>query len=276
MNKSNFELRIGLLGLGLLGLTGLAGALADSSLPHDLARAFHPPSLKNGLGYDAYGVSLGHRILTGAWHSLWVSALVTAITLFLGLVIGTAAALGPKAIQVVSRNLIDCFLGFPGLLLAILIASIMPHNNATLVFSIAATGWTGRARFCQALLGKLSHEPHIEAARAQGASLVRILSRHLWPLLAGQLLIQASLAMGQAILAEASLSFLGLGGNAGNESWGTLISEGRDHLIEAPHISLIPGVFFVIIVLAFTLTAEGLRKELDPNSTRGYTKKLRK
>lgn len=266
VRRSLKPLTLGAAILAPLLVASTAGIFVPPAPHHDLARALCPPSSEHWLGCDAYGIPLGMRILAGAWRSLRIATLVTAITMAIGLFVGTVAALAPRWIDGILLLLIDWFLAFPGLLLAILIASIMPHTEATIIFALAATAWAGRARFARVLVQDLARRPHVEAAKANGASGPRIVLRHIWPGLHGQMAIQAALSMGGVIMSEASLSFLGLGGTIDNPSWGRLIAEGRDFLIEAPHLSIIPGIIFVLAVLAFNLCAEGLRNRLDPAS----------
>lgn len=267
--RASTALKAGATLCGLVVIAAVAGLVTGADQQQDLALAFARPSSTHWLGCDAFGTDLGRRILAGSWHSLRVAAIVTAITMTLGLLIGTAAAIAPRPAALLLDRLIDCFLAFPGLLLAILIASIMPASDSTVIFALAATAWTARARFTRALMRKLIKLPYIEAARAGGASLSRIISRHAWPAMLGQLAVQAALSFGTVILAEASLSFIGLGGSSDNPSWGRLIAEGRDYLVEAPHLSVLPGLAFVLAVLAFNLLAEGLRNRLDQSFNKG-------
>lgn len=267
--RKSRALRVGILLLLVLLATGLAGIFVDPNPAHRLADALAPPSWRHWLGCDAYGADLGGRILAGAWWSLRVTTVVTAITMGIGLAVGTAAAMASPPLAGAITRIIDSFMAFPGLLLAILLASIMPHSEATIVFALSATGWTGRARFCRAVSTRALSQPFVEAARASGASTARIVVRHVWPSFLGQFLVQGARSLGHVIIAEASLSFLGLGGTLDNASWGRLLAEGREYLVEAPHLSIVPGLVFVLAVVAFNLTAEGLRNALDPGGDVG-------
>ena len=261
--KINHAIKVAAPLLLVLACAALVGAFLDPHPNHDLSRSMAGPSFQHFLGCDPYGVDLGRRLLVGAWQSVRVALVVTALTISIGIMVGTTAAFASQRLSTVILRLIDMLMAFPGLLLAILLASIMPHNEATIIFALSVTRWTGSARFCHALVGSTMREAYIEAARANGASTLRLITRHIWPALTGQVLIQASLSMSAVILAEASLSFLGLGGSTNNSSWGKIIAEGREYLIEAPHLSLFPGIIFIASVLAFTLLAEGLRLRLD-------------
>jgi peptide/nickel transport system permease protein len=269
MLRDNRALSIGLTLVALLFAAALAGALVPAEPPQILSRALAAPSEQHWFGCDPFGADLGARLLAGAWRSLRVATAVTGLTMAAGFAIGAAAAAASPAADAALMRAADLFLAFPGILLAILIASFMPHSEASVIFALAATGWAGRARFCRGLVRNVLARPYVEAASASGASLARLLRRHVLPNVTGQLLIQASLSMGGVILAEASLSFLGLGGALGNPSWGRLIAEGREYLVEAPHLSILPGIAFVLSVVGFNLLSEGLRIRLDPTTNHG-------
>jgi peptide/nickel transport system permease protein len=205
-------------------------------------------------------VDLGSRIAAGALQSLSMGAAITILTMTIGLFMGTLAAVAPTPVSRTVDQITDSFMAFPGLLFAILLAALMPHSRTSVIFALSITGWTSRARFCRALLIRALALPHIESAKALGCSPVRVVTHHLWPTLWGQLLAQTLLSMSYAIMAEASLSFLGLGGSTDNASWGKLIAEGREYLVEAPHLSVFPGLAFLGTVLALNLIAEKLRR----------------
>lgn len=211
------------------------------------------------LGCDTFGADLGMQILAGARQSFLITVFVTLFTLAIGASVGIAAALSPPWADAALSRVIDAFLAFPGLLLAILLASILPHTQASLIVALSITGWTARARFCRTLARQTLTEPYIEAAIASGAGTFRLVARHLWPSMRPQVLVQTALAMGSVVLAEAVLSFLGLGSST-TTSWGRLIADGREYLVEAPHLSVLPGAAFLLVVLGFNLLAEGLRR----------------
>ncbi len=223
----------------------------------DLSHAFAPVSAHHLLGTDPYGNDLALRILEGAAISISTAAAVTVITLSAGFMIGSASALAPSLIEAVFKRGIDAFLAFPGFFLAILLASIMPPSTATVIFALSITGWASSARLCNALVHKVLVAPFIESARASGAPMSRILLRHVWPQLRAQIGVQAILSMAHVILGEASLSFLGLGGPVDSPSWGRLIAEGRQYLIEAPRLSIAPGLALVLTLVSFSVL--GLR-----------------
>lgn len=261
--KLNLSLTTGSALIGLLVIAGAAGSFLPADMPPALSRALEPPSKNHWLGCDALGWDVMGQILKGAFQSLKIGLTVTTLNLFTGLIFGSLAAIAPAWLEATLMRIVDSVMAFPGLLLAIFLASIMPHSASTIVIALALTGWTGRSRFCYGLARQILKEPYIDAAVANGASMPRIILMHVWPSMGAQLGTQAALSMGYVILAEASLSFLGLGGEVDNPSWGRMIADGREYLIEAPHLSIAPGVAFVSTVLAFNLVAEGLRQRLN-------------
>lgn len=265
--KPNLPLQLGLAIFLLLLLAAAAGAIIGPSRAYDLASAFQGPSGAHWLGCDAFGSDLGRQLLAGSWHALWIGLVVTALNMFTGLVIGTVAGLAPYWLDEAIARVIDLTLAFPGLLLAIFLTAMMPRSEGTVIFALALTGWTTRARFCRSLVRQIASEPYVEAAIASGAGHARVVLRHIWPALGGQLLVQSALSLGYVILAEASLSFLGLGGATENPSWGRLIAEGREYMVEAPHLSIIPGLVFLTAVIACNLIAEGLRRRFNVKET---------
>ena len=226
----------------------------------DLSQAFCESSATHLLGCDAYGNDLGWRTAFGVFHSLKISTMTVTCTSLLGLIIGTGITFAPKPLASICLRLIDCFLAFPGLLLAILIAALMPPSPYTVVFSLVIMGWASHARLVRVLLLQTLKQPYVEAARATGASPLRILIREVYPALWGQLLVQATLGLSSVILAEASLSFLGLGGPIGQPSLGALIAEGREYLVESPHVAIVPGCALLLLVLMFQILSRPLSK----------------
>jgi peptide/nickel transport system permease protein len=164
----------------------------------------------------------------------------------------------------VIMRVVDVLLAFPGILLAIFITAVLGPSLANVIFALAATGWTGYARLVRAQILSLRERDYVQAARALGASDGRILFRHLLPNAAGPILIQATFAIPGAILAEASLSFLGLGAPPGTPSWGALVDQGTQYLLVAPHVALFPGIAIAIVVLGFNFLGDALRDALDP------------
>ncbi len=228
----------------------------------DLQHAFESPTLRHIFGTDPYGVDLGIRLVQGATISFTTAISVTVITMTVGILVATLTALAPRMASSFLRRIIDAFLAFPGLLLAILLASVMPPSNSTVVFALSITGWASHARLFTALIKNTLTFPYIEAARASGATTSHLILRHVWPSLLTQIFVQALFSIAHAILGEASLSFLGMGGPVDSPSWGRLIAEGRQYLVEAPHLSIAPGLALMLVLFSLYFAATKMQNRM--------------
>ncbi|MEA2624555.1 MAG: peptide/nickel transport system permease protein [Candidatus Binatota bacterium] len=260
--------RFGWLVVGTLLATG---ALAPVISPADPARTaltenLRPPSLAHPFGQDRLGRDLLSRSIYGARVSLVVGFSTVAVSLAIGTAIGLlAGTLGGWTDEALMR-LVDVLLAFPGVLLSIALAAILGPGLVNVVLALSLVGWTGFARLVRAETLSLRARPHVEAARSLGAGEVRIALRHVVPLLAGPLAVQATFSLAGAIVAEASLSFLGLGTQPPTPSWGAMLSEGRAFLLVAPHVALFPGAAIFSTVLGINFLGDGLRDRLDVRS----------
>ena len=251
----------GLLLLALVG--GAASALVEDPYRTDLGGRLRPPGRTHVLGQDALGRDVLARAVYGARISLGVASLAVALSLLLGIAVGaTAGYVRGWFDEVVSRT-IDVLLAFPGLLLAIALAAVLGPSVRNVVLALTLLGWTGYARLVRAEVASLRRREFVQAAEALGSPPARIIARHLLPLAAPVLAVQASFGLAGAILAEASLSFLGLGAPPPLPSWGAMIDEGRQFLLIAPHLVLVPGLALSLSVLALQLLGDGLRDLLD-------------
>jgi peptide/nickel transport system permease protein len=260
---------------GLAGLLALAAAaLAVPPLarldPYATAldARLAPPRAAHLLGQDALGRDVLARVLVGARISLGVGTAAVLVSLVLGVLVGALAGFRGGWLDEVVGRMIDVLLAFPGLLLAVALAAVLGPSVRNVVLALAALGWTGYARLARAEVAALRQREFVEGARALGAGPVRIVVRHLLPLAAPALLVQASFGMTGAILAEASLSFLGLGAPPPLPSWGAMIDEGRPFLLVAPHLTVFPGVALAATVLALQALGDGLRDALDVRDDR--------
>jgi peptide/nickel transport system permease protein len=244
----------------VLVIAGVLGPLVVHVDPTaiDLASALAGPSATHPLGCDALGRDILSRVLWGARLSLTVSVAVIVLSLALGSVIGGAAALAGGRVDSAVMRAVDIVLAFPGFLLAIALAAILGPGLKSLVIALAAMGWTGYARLVRGEVLSLKEREYVTAARTLGATQSRILFRHLLPGLAGPVAVQASFGIGGIIVAEASLSFLGLGVLPPTPSWGNMLDAGRAFLLVAPHITTAPGVAIGLAVLGFNLLGDGL------------------
>jgi peptide/nickel transport system permease protein len=244
----------------LLALAAALGPLLVRADPLaiDLTRVLAPPGRGHWLGCDALGRDMLARVLWGARLSLTVSTTVVLLSLAVGSIVGGASALAGGHVDSVVIRLVDIVLAFPGFLLAIALAAILGPGVVDLVVALTAMGWTGYARLVRGEVLSLREREYVEAARALGAPPGRLLFRHLLPGLAGPVAVQAIFGIGGIIIAEAALSFLGLGALPPAPSWGNMLDAGRAFLLVAPHLTTAPGVAIGLSVLGFNLLGDGL------------------
>jgi peptide/nickel transport system permease protein len=256
----NLSLTVGatiVAGLLICALIGPRLTAADP-LAIDLGSALAAPSAGHPLGCDALGRDMLTRALWGARISLSVSTCVVAISLLLGtLVGGTAGLVGGRVDDILMRG-VDVLLAFPGILLAIAIAAFLGGGLFDLVVALAAIGWTGYARLVRGEVLSLREREYVVAARALGAPPSRLFLRHLLPSVLGPLTVQATFGVGAIIIAEAALSFLGLGVRPPTPTWGAMVDEGRAFLLVAPHLTTVPGLAIGVSVLGFNFLGDGL------------------
>jgi peptide/nickel transport system permease protein len=223
------------------------------------------PTASHWMGTDQLGRDVLSRILFGARVSLSVSISVVLGAGIVGLTIGSLAGyFGGWFDRIVNTVLINAFLSFPGILLAIAFAAFLGPGIGKVILALIITGWAGYARLARAQILQAREMEYVLAARSLGASHARILIRHLLPNILQPVLVQATIAMAGAILAESTLSFLGLGVLAPMPSWGAMLSDGKSHLFDAPHLVIFPALAVMAAVLAFNLLGDALRDWLDP------------
>ncbi len=215
------------------------------------------------LGYDELGRSIADRLIMGARTSLMVAISVVFISLLLGTLLGTVAAwLGGWWDRVIVL-VIDTFIAFPGILLAIALAGLLGPGIMNTVIALVLTGWVGFARLARAQTLTIKQREHVQAARALGTGDVRIIRHHLLPLIMAPLLVEATFAISGTVVAEASLSFLGLGVQPPEASWGAMIREGTRYMLVAPHLVLAPGCAVFLVVISINLLGDRLRDKMD-------------
>lgn len=215
------------------------------------------------LGYDDLGRNILSRLLAGAGVSLTVAAVVTAFTFTLGTSFGLLAGFFGGWVDFLLVQVTDVFLAFPGILLAIAFAAVLGPGLDNLILALCMTSWVGYARLTRAQALSLKNRQHVLAAITLGASTPRILLRHMLPLLAAPLLVEMTFSIASLVIAEASLSFLGLGIQAPHASWGTMLRDGVRYLLVAPHYVLAVGLSLMSLVLAINVLGDRLRDAWD-------------
>jgi peptide/nickel transport system permease protein len=261
---------VGRWGLALALLLVIAALAAPWLAPYDpaaqnLPARLSPPDHAHWMGTDELGRDIFSRILYGARVSMIVSFSVVLGAGLFGLFIGALSGYyGGWFDLIVNVALINAFLSFPGILLAIAFSAFLGPGLGKVILALVITGWAGYARLARAQVLQQKEMEYVLAARSLGASDARIIARHLLPNILQPVMVQATIAIAGAILAESTLSFLGLGVLAPLPSWGAMLSDARGHLFDAPHLVIFPGLAVMSAVLAFNLLGDALRDWMDP------------
>jgi peptide/nickel transport system permease protein len=236
---------------------------AHIDLPTRLAR----PSSTHWCGTDELGRDILSRLIYGSRISMLVGSCVVAASLALGLIVGSIAGYyGGRIDRFVNVVVMNAFLSFPGILLAIAFVAFRGPGIFNLVLALSLGGWVGYARLVRAQVLGAREREFVEAARALGAGDLRVIVRHILPNITQPIIVQAAIGMAGAILAEATMSFLGLGVPPPTASWGAMLNDGRAHLFDAPHLVLFPAMAVMLAVLSFNFIGDALRDFLDPRS----------
>jgi peptide/nickel transport system permease protein len=249
-------------------MMAIAGPWASPFDPaaQELTLRLDGPSSTHWFGLDELGRDVLARVLSGARISLLVGLVVVGVSSVVGTVMGAIAGYFGGVIDEIISRVIEILLAFPGLLLAIAIVAVLGPSLVNVVLALTVIGWVGYARLVRAQALRVRELEYVLAARASGAATQRILVHHVIPAVLPAVAVQATLGMGGAILSEAALSFLGLGVQPPTPSWGTMLSYGRAHLLDAPHVTIFPGLAIAVLVLGFNFLGDGLRDRLDPHS----------
>jgi peptide/nickel transport system permease protein len=233
----------------------------------DLPSRLQPPSAHHLCGTDELGRDILSRLIWGARISMFVGSSVVACSLLLGLIIGSLAGYyGGRIDRFVNIVLMNAFLSFPGILIAIAFVAFRGPGIFNLVLALSLGGWVGYARLVRGQVLAVREREFVEAARALGASDLRIVMSHILPNIIQPVIVQAAIGMAGAVLAEATMSFLGLGVPPPTASWGSMLNDARSHLFDAPHLVIFPAVTVMLAVLAFNFIGDALRDVLDPRS----------
>ena len=233
----------------------------------DLATRLAPPSLRQICGSDELGRDILSRLIYGSRISMLVGSCVVAASLSIGLIVGSIAGYyGGRIDRFVNVIVMNAFLSFPGILIAIAFVAFRGPGMFNLVLALSIGGWVGYARLVRAQVLAAREKEYVEAARALGTTDLRIVVRHILPNIVQPVIVQAAIGMAGAILAEATMSFLGLGVPPPTASWGTMLNDGRAHLFDAPHLVIFPALAVMLAVLSFNFIGDALRDLLDPRS----------
>ncbi len=233
----------------------------------DLPLRLQPPTAAHWFGTDELGRDILSRVIYGSRISMLVGTSVVAGSLLIGLVLGSIAGYyGGRVDKFFNVIVMNAFLSFPGILLAIAFVAFLGPGIFNLILALCIGGWVGYARLVRAQVLAVKEREFVEAARALGASDWRIVTRHILPNIIQPVIVQAAIGMAGAVLAEATMSFLGLGVPPPTASWGSMLNDGRAHLFDAPHLVLFPAAAVMLAVLSFNFIGDALRDYMDPRS----------
>lgn len=239
----------------------------ETSLEMRLGLQLQPPSWQHWFGLDQNGTDVLAQIALGAQISLGVGITTVSLCVLIGLLVGSLAGYCGGWLDTLLMRILDVLQAFPGFLLTLAMVAVLGPSIQNLIIALCLTGWTGYARLVRGEILHLKTREYVQGAIAVGATPLRVVVLHIWPNLTALLVIQASFGLAGTILTESGLSFLGLGAPPSVPTWGSLLNSGRRVLVEAPHLSLFPGLAIVLLVLGFHLIGDGLRSWLNPKET---------
>ena len=260
------------IGLAIMALFATLALLAPVLAPYnpaalDLSHRLAAPGAAHWMGTDELGRDILSRVIWGARLSLTVAVSVVGLSLTLGLIFGGIAGYYGRWIDIsINTFLMNAFLALPGILLAIAFVAFLGPGMLNLILALSIGGWVGYARLVRAQVLAAREREFVEAARAVGATDLRIFARHILPNILQPLIVQAAIGMAGAVLAEATLSFLGLGVPPPAASWGSMLNDARPFLFDAPHLVVFPAIAVMLCVLSFNFLGDALRDYLDPKT----------
>ncbi len=259
--------------LGFIVLLIILAIFAPLIAPHDpldnnLRMRGDGPSSGYWLGNDANGRDLLSRLIYGTRIALMVGLGATAIAVTIGVLVGAASGYFGGWVDLLLSRIVDSLMAFPTIALLLVLAAVLSPSIPLVILIIGFSVWASYARVVRAEVLSLKQRDYVLAAQASGATSWRIIVRHIIPNVVGVVIVLWSLAVGGVIIYESALSFLGLGVQPPNPSWGRMLADGRDFIREYPHIMIAPGIFITLTVLAFNLLGEGLRDAFDPRGRR--------
>ena len=257
--------------IGFLLICALAAPYLAPQNPsaQELPSRLQGPSLSHWLGTDELGRDELSRIIFGARISVQVGVSVVAVSLLVGALIGSLAGFyGGVLDRFLNVIVINTLLAFPGVLLALALVAFLGPGIGKLILALSIGGWIGYARLVRGEILKVKELDYVQAARALGTPSWRLLAVHIWPNITAPVIVQSAIGLAGVILSEATLSFLGLGVPPPAPSWGGMLSDGRNHLFDAPHLIVFPALSVMLAVLAFNFLGDALRDHLDPRLKR--------
>ncbi|MBI1820179.1 MAG: ABC transporter permease [Nitrospirae bacterium] len=264
--------KLALFGLFVLAVLIFVSLFAFYLAPFDpstlhLEEGLNGPSRHHPFGQDKLGRDILSRMVYGSRISLFVGLTVVSISLIVGVTIGSIAGYSGGVVDEGIMRIVDVFLAFPGILLAIAITAVLGPSLRNVLIALCLMGWVGYARIIRGQILSVRELEYVQAARTIGASPLRILIRHILPNIMAPVIIEATFGMAGAITAEAGLSFLGLGVQPPTPSWGSMLAEGRQFLLMAPHLTTFPGLAIMFTVLGLNFLGDGLRDAMDVRQT---------
>lgn len=262
----NFAFTAGAILTIALILVAVAAPLISPFDPNaqDTFRRLEPPSKQHLLGLDDLGRDVLSRILFGARVSLRVGFSVVILASIIGITLGAMAGYFGGTVDTIVMRITDILLAFPGILLAIALVAVLGPSLNNVILALATIGWVGYARLVRGQVLKVREMEFVTAARALGARSPRVIIRHVLPNVINPVIVMATLGLAGAILAEAALSFLGLGVQPPTPSWGAMLTAGRRYLGLANHLAIYPGIAIMLAVMGLNFLGDGLIDALDP------------
>ena len=262
--KQDPFLLIGLIILILLFMQLICSFFISDYNTQDLSKALLPIGSEGHIfGTDQLGRDILHRVLVGSQYSIFIGLSASILSLLIGILLGTLSGFYSGFVDNIIMRFTDIVMSFPTLLLIIAISISLPNNILSIIIVIGVSSWTSMARLIRSQIIMIKSKPYFESSQALGFSNIRIIFNHLLPNCMGPIIIFFTLGISNAIMAESSLAFLGLGIQSPTPTWGGMINDGKNFLRIAHHLSTIPGLFICLTVLAFNLVGESLRDHLD-------------
>lgn len=258
-----------MVGLWMVSIFIIVAIFAPWIAPYDpieqnMDLMLEPPSLKHPFGNDEFGRDMLSRIIYGAQISLMIGTVGVLIAVLLGVTLGTISGYFGGLIDSVIMRVMDIFMAFPSFLLALAIVSVLGSGMINVMIAIGIFSIPTFSRISRSAVIAIKNKEFIEATRAMGGTNTRIILKHLIPNSISPIIVLSTLRIATAIITAAGLSFLGMGAQPPSPEWGAMLSTGREYLRAAPHVSTIPGLAIMFLVLGFNMLGDGLRDALDP------------